>query len=184
MARIPLLEADEMAPETREMFDRNPINLFRALANSPGAMKQWFDFGEWIRWEGKVEPRLRELAILQVGASAKSPYEYSHHVVIGRRFGVTDQDLDGLKAFALGETPAHFSSLELAVLRAARDLSENCEISASLWAELAADLDTEALLELVVVVGFYAMVVRVLAAVELDVEPDFRPSVAYLPSFT
>lgn len=181
MARIPLLEGEEMDSETRSMFERNPINLFRALANNPGVMKQWFDFGEWIRWEGKVDARLRELAILQVGSSAKSPYEFSHHVVIGRRFGVSDEDLEGLKLLASGTTPSHFSALELAVLTAARDLTERGEIDDPLWAELAASLDTESLLELVVVIGFYAMVVRVLAAVELDVEPDFLPAVDYLP---
>jgi alkylhydroperoxidase family enzyme len=177
-----LLDGEDMDPETRAMFERNPINLFRALANNPGVMKQWFDFGEWIRWEGKVDPRLRELAILQVGASAKSPYEFSHHVVIGRRFGVSDEDLEGLKLFASGTTPAHFSALDVAVLTAARDLTERGKVDDALWADLAAAFDTESLLELVVVIGFYAMVVRVLSAVELDVEPDFLPAVEYLPA--
>ena len=47
----------------------------------------------YIRYGSKLDPRLRELAILQVGWLARSPYEWSHHVKLGREFGVTDDDI-------------------------------------------------------------------------------------------
>ena len=61
----------------------------------------------------KLDPRLRELAILQVGYLAKSPYEYSHHVKIGREFGVSDDDIR-----AIGEeTAGRASKLDPLVAR-------------------------------------------------------------------
>src|SRR4051794_10909103 len=54
--------------------------------------------GGYIRFKSKLDPRLRELAILQVGWMEKSEYEFTHHVKIGREFGVTDDDIAGLMA--------------------------------------------------------------------------------------
>ena len=51
----------------------------------------------------QLDARLRELAILQVGWIAQSPYEWSHHVKIGYEFGVTDEDIKGLIAETDGQ---------------------------------------------------------------------------------
>ena len=51
--------------------------------------------GGYIRHKSKLDPRLRELAILQVGWLEKSEYEFTHHVKIGKEFGVTDEDIQG-----------------------------------------------------------------------------------------
>ena len=48
--------------------------------------------GGVIRYKSKLDPRLRERAILQVGWMEKSEYEFTHHVKIGKEFGVTDED--------------------------------------------------------------------------------------------
>ena len=62
------------------------------MANSPNAAKAMTGLAMYIRHHSKLDQRLRELAILQVGYLAKSPYEYSHHVKLGREAGVTDDD--------------------------------------------------------------------------------------------
>ena len=53
-------------------------------------------WAQFIRFGSKLDPRLRELAILQVGWLARSPYEWSHHVKLGHDFGVTDDDIRAL----------------------------------------------------------------------------------------
>jgi alkylhydroperoxidase family enzyme len=172
VARLPYLSAEDLDESHRDLLAR-PINLFRLLANSPGALKMWHQFGEWIRWDSVLDPRLRELAILQVGYLTSSDYEFSHHVRLGLDFGVTDEDLKGLARLAAGEG-THFSDLDLAVLRAAKDLTEDIKLDRADWDYLAAQLGTEATEDLVVIIGFYAMVVRVIAATDLDVEPDYQ----------
>jgi alkylhydroperoxidase family enzyme len=172
VARLPYLSAEDLDESHRELLSR-PINLFRLLANSPGALKMWHQFGEWIRWDSVLDARLRELAILEVGYLASSDYEFSHHVKLGMDFGVTDEDLKGLAKLAAGEE-THFSKLDLAVLGAARDLSNDIKLDQADFDYLAAELGNEATEDLVVIIGFYAMVVRVIAAVKLDVEPDYQ----------
>src|ERR1043165_217429 len=95
MARLPYLEPDQVAPEYRDMLKRN-TNLHKLLANSPDMAKSFNGVGNFIRFKSKLDPRLRELAILQVGWLEKSEYEFTHHVKIGKEFGVTDEDIKAL----------------------------------------------------------------------------------------
>ena len=89
MARVPDMTVDQLAEADRDLLKRN-IALHRALTNSPNAARAFSGLGQFIRYGSKLDPRLREMAILQVGWLARSPYEWSHHVKIGYDFGVTD----------------------------------------------------------------------------------------------
>src|SRR5918995_7110860 len=92
MARLPYLEQSDLEPEHRDLLKRN-INLVRALAHSPHGARAIGGIANFIRHGSRLDPRLREMAILQVGYLARSAYEYSHHVEIGRHFGVSDDDI-------------------------------------------------------------------------------------------
>jgi len=95
MARLPYLEPDDVAPEYRDMLKRN-TNLHKLLVNSPDIARAFNGIGSYIRFKSKLNPRLRELAILQVGWLEKSEYEFTHHVKIGKEFGVTDEDISAM----------------------------------------------------------------------------------------
>src|SRR5262245_30529669 len=103
MARLPYLEADQVAPEYRDMLKRN-TNLHKLLVNSPDMARAFNGVGSYIRFRSKLDPRVRELAILQVGWLERSEYEFTHHVKIGKEFGVTDEDIAGLMAETEGRT--------------------------------------------------------------------------------
>jgi alkylhydroperoxidase family enzyme len=178
MARVPYLNASDLAPEHRDLLARN-ITLHRALVNSPNATRNFFALAKYIRFESRLDPRLRELAILQVGYSARSPYEYSHHIKIGRDFGVTDDDIRAIEAETRGETTS-LPPLTRAILRAARELTAHPQLSDETFAELKAGLDNERIVDLLMVISFYAGVVRLLAALQIDVEPEYLP---YLETF-
>src|SRR5262249_43241167 len=106
MARLPYLEADQVAPEYRDMLKRN-TNLHKLLVNSPDMARAFNGVGGYIRFKSKLDPRLRELAILQVGWLEKSEYEFTHHVKIGKEFRVTNDLIPGQTA----ETVGHPSKL-------------------------------------------------------------------------
>src|SRR5215470_8600386 len=105
MARVPYLEPSDLSPQNRDLLARN-INLFKALVNSPDCTRNFLGLARYIRFQSRVDPRLREMAILQVGYVAKSPYEYSHHVKIGREFGVTDGDIRAIADETAGRATA------------------------------------------------------------------------------
>jgi alkylhydroperoxidase family enzyme len=179
MARVPYLDADDIAEVDRPLLDR-PGNLFRALANSPEGLRRFLGQGYWIRNQSQFDPRLREMTILQVGYAARSPYEFSHHVKIGRDFGVTDRDIEAIVAESEGR-PSELSDVEKAVLRGARQLTLEGSVTPPTWEVLASELSPEHLVDFVLIASFYAQVVRVLAALEVDVEPEYQPYLEQFP---
>jgi alkylhydroperoxidase family enzyme len=178
MARVPYLDRKDVKPEHQDLLARS-INLYRALVHSPDGLRSFSALGHFIRHTSRLDPRLRELAILQVGYLARSPYEYSHHVEIGRRFGVSDADIRAIADETAGR-PTTLEPLAKAVLRAAREMTADLAISDRTFAELRESLDHERLTDLVLAVAFYNAVVRILASLEIDVEDDYRK---YLEEF-
>ena len=171
MARVPYLAKSDLKPEDQDLLARE-INLNKALVNSPNAARAFSRLGGFIRSKSRLDPRLREMAILQVGYLAKSPYEYSHHIKIGREFGVSDDDIRAITAETSGASTG-LDALTKAVLSAAREMTTSLKVSDATFATLQQGLDNESLLDLVMTISFYNGVVRLLATMQIDVEDDY-----------
>ena len=178
MARVPYLEMADLSADNQDLLKRR-ISLHQALVNSPDAARAFSGLGQFIRFGSKLDPRLRELAILQVGWLARSPYEWSHHVKIGLDFGVTDDDIRALIA-ETEERPSQLEPIAKHVLKAAREMTNDLAITQATFAALAAHLDNEHLVDLVITISFYNAVVRLLASLAIDVEPEYQQ---YLEAF-
>src|SRR5260221_12758245 len=92
MPLVPYPQKFDLGAADQDVLARD-ITLHRALAHSPKGARAFLGPGRFIRHESRLDPRLRELAILQVGYLARSPYEFSHHIKIGREFGASDADI-------------------------------------------------------------------------------------------
>lgn len=178
MARLPYLDKADLSAEDQDLLARD-INLHRALAHSPGGARSFLAVGSFIRHRSRLDPRLRELAILQVGYSTRSAYEYSHHIKIGRGFGVSDSDIAAIAAESAGRATS-LEPLARTVLRAAREMTLGPGLSDATFAALRQHLNHELLAELVLVIAFYNGVVRLLDALAIDVEDSYQP---YLDEF-
>jgi len=179
MARVPYLNQSDLSAEHKDLLTRN-INLFRAMVNSPNGARAFHGLGEFIRHKSRLDPRLRELAILQVGYLTRSVYEYTHHIKIGRDFGVSDSDLRALAAETAGKS-SKLEPLAQTVLRAAREMTQGFAISDATFAALKKDLDNERLTDLVLTIAFYNAVVRFLATMQIDNEPEYQKYLAEFP---
>ena len=179
MARLPYLEADQVAPEYRDMLKRN-TNLHKLLVNSPDMARAFNGLGSFIRFQSKLDPRLRELAILQVGWMEKSEYEFTHHVKIGKEFGVTDANIEGMMAETEGR-PSGLEPLARAILKGAREMVRELAMSEQSFAEIKRQLSNEEMTDLVLNIAFYCAVVRVLATMQVDNEPTYKEVLQQYP---
>jgi alkylhydroperoxidase family enzyme len=179
MARVPYLEKSDLSAENQDLLKRR-ISLFQALVNSPDAARAFSGLGQFIRFGSKLDPRLRELAILQVGWLARSPYEWSHHVKIGHDFGVTDGDIRALIDDTNGK-PTRLDGLASTVLRAAREITIDGAMSDGTFAALQQALGNEQIVDLTITIAFYNAVVRVLATLQIDVEEEYMPYLRQFP---
>ena len=178
MARVPYLNQDDLEPDDRILLDR-PANIFRALVNSPKGARAFARHGTYILSRSKLDPRLRELAIIQVGYSTNAPYEYSHHIEIGRQNAVSDDDIRAIAEETAGRETS-LGELERAVLSAAREITNDVALSDETFAVLQAALDVESLVDLILAISFYNGASRTLNALQVDVEDSY---LGYLEEF-
>src|SRR6185369_16606493 len=118
--------------------------------------------------------------ILQVGWMEKSEYEFTHHVKIGREFGVTDEDIEGLMAETEGK-PSKLEPLAKMILRGAREMVRELAMSEATFAEIKQKLSDEQMVDLVLTIAFYCAVVRVLATMKIDNEPYYKEVLQQYP---
>ena len=178
MARLPYLDKSDLAPEHQDLLKRE-ITLFKLMVNSPDAARAFQGLGGYIRHKSKLDPRLREIAILAVGWITQAPYEWSHHVKIGQEFGVSEGDIHALIAECEGKDN-RLEPVARLVVKAAREMTEKLAVSDGTFAELKTHFDNERLTDLVITMAFYNAVVRFLGSMRVDVEPEYQP---YLDKF-
>jgi alkylhydroperoxidase family enzyme len=178
MARLPYLDKSDLLPEHQDLLARN-LNLYRVLAHSPRAARSLNTLARFIRDGSRLDPRLRELAILQVSYLTRSAWGYSHHVRIGREIGLSNDEIRAVGEETNGR-PTSLDPLAKAVLRAAREMTVDLAVSDETFAVLRQGLDTERLTDLVVTISFYNGLVRLLTTMQVDVEEDY---LSYLEEF-
>ena len=129
-------------------------NIFRTLVRHPGLFRRWSPFGGKLL-NGKLPAREREIAILRVGWLCQAEYEWGQHVPIGKRAGLTDEEVARIPQ---GPKATDWSDLDRAILEATDELHRDSCIADATWERLAKDFDEKQLIELVMVVGQYHLV--------------------------
>jgi alkylhydroperoxidase family enzyme len=166
MARIPYVDEAQAHWLARDMMLRRPgRNLHRMLAHAPRVGHAYTNLADALRWDGELDPVLRELAILRVGVLLGSAYEVRAHTAIALRFGMAQAKIDALK---LGTEDPAFTDTERAVLRLTDDLVANVRAADATFDPVAAALPPGAVVELVIAIGMYLSACRILETFDID----------------
>lgn len=167
MARIPYPDPDQAPEPVRDaLAGLPPLNIFRMLAHAETALRPFLRFGGTILGGLELDPRLRELAILQVAASTEARYEWVQHVEIGRAVGVSD---DLIAAVELGEWST-LPVVERAVVAFAAELVATPRVSDETFEAVRRHLSPREIVELMLTVGNYLMLARVMTTLELELD--------------
>jgi arylformamidase len=178
MARVPYVETESL-PENQRSLAPPDSHIFRALVHSPEALRRYKGLTKFIREESGLDSRLREMALIQIGYAADCPYEYTHHIKTGLRYGVSRDDIHAIADESAGNTTA-LDSVAKAVLRAARQLTLGNDIDESTFHTLQSALGDEQLMELLFSVVTYTGTVKLLTSLRIDLEDAYKP---YLDEF-
>jgi AhpD family alkylhydroperoxidase len=146
---------------------RQPMQVFLAIGRQPALFRGWLHFAGRLMPGGKLPRRESELVILRVGLLRGNAYEVDQHRVIGRRAGLTE---DQIRALEQGSAASTWSPRERAVLRAVEMLHVDQDLDDATWQELRRYLSEPETVELVLLAGHYEMLATFLHV--LRVEPD------------
>ena len=147
--------------------DGNALNVFGTLGNHPDLLRRWMVFATHVLSKNSLPPRDRELLILRTGWNCSSRYEFSQHVVIGLNCGMTEGEIEMVKA----GPDAAWSAADRLLLVAADELHHDSTLSDATWAGLTELYTTEQVLDVIATVGNYHFVSMLLNATQVQLDP-------------
>jgi alkylhydroperoxidase family enzyme len=113
------------------------------------------EMGIQLLGNGVLSPRERELAVLRVGWLCRAPYEWSQHVDIAKRYGVTAEEIERATH---GSSAPGWTEHEAAIVRGVEELLGDQSISDDTWNVLARTWTERQLLEFPTLVGYYVAI--------------------------
>jgi AhpD family alkylhydroperoxidase len=147
------------------------LTLFLTLGRNRKLFRGWLRFAGRLMPGGSL-PRIdTELVILRVAYLRECDYEYGHHVRIGRRAGLSSDDIERV---ALGAQADGWTPRQRALLRAVDALHATCDIDDATWSELCEFLDEPACIEFCLLVGHYEMLATTITALRIQPDPPRR----------
>jgi 4-carboxymuconolactone decarboxylase len=170
VARLPELSPTDAEPRVRSALERlPPLAIFRTVANAQGTFVDWLRFGRDCLDGRLFDPVLRELAILRVARlTPGAEYEWVQHVPIllavgGSPAQVAALEADDVEAEALGEDGRLVIGFTTqVVLNAAPDDAT--------FDSMRARFTPAEIVQLLMVIGQYMMLGRVMATAQLEVD--------------
>ena len=170
--RIEPIPESEWSDEIREILPRAPgagpvPNIFATVARHPKLLKRWLVFGGHVLGKSTLPAREREILILRTGWLCHCEYEWGQHVIIGRKVGLSN---DEIRRITQGPSAPGWDPFDATLLTAADELRAQAMIGDATWSALAARYSTMQLLDLVFTVGQYTLVSMALntLGVQLD----------------
>lgn len=178
--RIPTLSDAQLTDEQKVALapmGARVINIFRTLAHAPKALTRFQQWGAYVLSRRNSLPeREREIVILRIGFLCKSGYEWAQHTAIGKRSGLTDDEIARIKKGA----DAGWSPADTALIRASDELHNDQFITDATWAALGKHFDQKQCMDVVFTAAQYTQVSMFLNTfgVQLDegqtLDPDLK----------
>lgn len=175
MARIPLVERDDIPSELQYVWDRNETggqlpNIFRAMANNPALWRSYLRLGSGLWAQCGLDLPTRELAILRTAILHRSGYEWHQHVRIGRQAGLTDAKIVALHHWRSSD---HFSAAEKAMFAYIDASAATEHPPQAVHNDLAAHFPPSTVVGINLLTNFYGMTAKFLGAMEVETETAF-----------
>ncbi|SHI67469.1 4-carboxymuconolactone decarboxylase [Roseomonas rosea] len=185
MARIELTPEAERSPEEQAVCQeaisgirgRVPAPMIAWLKN-PELARRGQKLGELLRYQTTLEPRLSELAILVTARHWTAHYEWTVHKREGLKAGM---DPEVVAAIAARREPALRDDAERAVYDVSSTLLATRRVPEPLYWRGVAALGERGMVELVGILGYYALVAMTLNVFEIGLPEAFAPELGAEP---
>jgi 4-carboxymuconolactone decarboxylase len=166
--KIPPVSPDGADPLTSQTFE--VLSGFAAPSNVVLGTLMWhreltelyMPFSDYVKNDGYIAGRYRELAILRTAWNCGADYQWVAHTKCALSLGLTPEEVNRV---AIGPSDANWDEVDRNLLCAVDELHGQCRIDDRTWDALSSTFDQRQMIELLMLVGNYQMVAMVMNSV-------------------
>jgi alkylhydroperoxidase family enzyme len=155
-----------------QLDDARGVHGVGIIRRHPALAKAFLAFNNHVATASSVSSRVRELLILRVSWLRRSEYEFVQHVVLGRRAGLSEADIERIQ---VGPDAPGWEPVDADVVRAVDELLEDARIRDATWARLSAHFGTTQLMDIVFAVGCYEVLALAFKTFGAQMESGAEP---------
>ena len=145
---------------------------FIALIHNPELARRVQKLGEHLRWEGKLPPRLKELAVLVTARRWTCQHEWVMHSKLALEGGLTPEVVEAIRQ---GKEPAGMSEEEKAVYTFCREAHATGRVAEEAFLSIKNRFGLDGALELLALNGYYTLMAMVLNTAGLPLPGNADP---------
>jgi alkylhydroperoxidase family enzyme len=145
---------------------------FNALLATPVLGKQFHEVGKLLRYQTGFTERIREIAILELSVLRRCGIEWYAHEPIGRRAGLTDDELTAIRTGAPAPT---LDPTETIVRHVTQSLLRSRDLDDALYAAALDALGEKVLMELLLLVGYFDMLATTMTVFRAELPAGKEP---------
>ena len=168
--KIPLPDDANLDSESREILAKLPaLNVFRMMANAPASFRPLIEFAFSLLVTSEFDARKREIAILRVAHVTRASYEWFQHVIVAKRVGVTDQEIEkiGVNGPVVG-----LDEEGNLLCRVADEISNEVRLGDDALQQILDRYGTRQATELILCVSYFNLLSRFLESTRVELEEE------------
>ncbi|MFC6013572.1 carboxymuconolactone decarboxylase family protein [Nocardia lasii] len=140
-------------------------HLFSTLGRTGGLFRGWLHFSGKLMPGGRLPRAEAELVILRVAHLRECDYETDHHRRLGRKAGLTAEEIERVAA---GPTAEGWTPRQRALLATVDQLVSTRTVDDATWSGLAAHYDDRRLIEIVLLINQYEGLAATITTLRID----------------
>lgn len=155
-----------------QSVDARGVNGVGIILRHPALAKAFLGFNNHVAKASSLSSRVRELLILRISWVRRSEYEFVQHVVLGRRAGLSEADIERVQS---GPDAPGWEPVDAELVRAVDELIEDACIRDATWERLSAHFSMTQLMDIVFAVGCYEILAMAFKTFGAQLESGVEP---------
>jgi alkylhydroperoxidase family enzyme len=151
-------------------FLRDKGTIFNVIGTMTRYRKlrlKWILMASHVTYNSSLPPRDKEILILRIAWLCRAKYEWDHHVLVGKRVGLSNDEINQIK---IGSKAQGWNHFDATLLCAVDELHTNTFLSEKTWKTLTVQYNINQVMDLTFVVGAYNMLAMFLNSFGVQTE--------------
>lgn len=152
--------------------DMRGMHVLGVFAHHPALARAFCTFNAHAARPAALSARERELLILRISWLCRSEYEFVQHLILGRRAGLSEDELERVQR---GPDAAGWAADDADLLCAVDELHARARIGDETWTRLSRRFATPQLMDIVFVIGCYQVLAMAINSFGTPLEDGVAP---------